>query len=290
MFESFRNSWQLVKASWAVLQADKELVWFPVLSAVTLIVVMMILAVPFGIFAFVTGADIGGDGFEMIFGAALLFVYYLIAASISTYFNVALAGAVMIRFDGGDPTMKDGFEVAGRSRGVIVRYAMVAATVGVILNIIEERFGFLGDVLSFLGGVAWNVATFLVVPIIAAGEVAAFDALKRSAALLKQTWGQQIVGNFTIGGITTLIFIAWMVVAGGLVFFLGNVTESPVIVIVGIIIVVLGLIVISVVSSALEQIYRVAVFRYAELGEAPGDFDIEVLRQAFKPKNKRGII
>ena len=46
MFAGLRNSWTLIKASAAVLRADKELIIFPIVSSIGVLVVMASFAVP----------------------------------------------------------------------------------------------------------------------------------------------------------------------------------------------------------------------------------------------------
>ncbi|UUZ47783.1 DUF6159 family protein [Massilia sp. B-10] len=72
---------------------------------------------------------------------------------------------------------------------------MIAATVGVILRAIQERVGFLGRIIVGMLGVGWTIATFLVVPVLVARDKGPVDSIKDSAALLKQTWGENVIGQ-----------------------------------------------------------------------------------------------
>ncbi|MDQ7036519.1 MAG: DUF6159 family protein [Anaerolineae bacterium] len=201
MFGSFSRSWQLVKASWAVLKADKELILFPIISSITLVIVSIIMFIPSAIIAFsldVAGLGEGGAG---ILGYIGLFISYFVSYTIIIYFNTGLIGAAMIRLDGGDPTLSDGFRIANERISKILAYAAISATVGVILRIIEERAGFIGDIIASIIGFAWNLATFLVIPVLVSTDMGPIEAVKHSGSLLKKTWGEQITGNFSIGGI-----------------------------------------------------------------------------------------
>ena len=191
MFESWGRSWQLVKASWAVLQADKELLWFPVISGIITILICIVMFIPsvvVSITLFSTGAS---EGVTEVFGFVGLFIFYLVTYTISIYFNTALIGAAMIRMDGGDPTMKDGFDIANSRLGKIIGFAAMSATVGVIIRVLQERGGIVGNIVSWLGGIAWNLATFLVIPVLVTQNIGPIDAVKRSASLLRETWGEQ---------------------------------------------------------------------------------------------------
>src|SRR5215510_10661996 len=126
--DSWRASWQLVKASWAVLKSDKELLWFPIISGITMLIICAVMLVPSIMWAF-TSAMVDGRRAEQtmqMVGYGLLFVFYIITYTVNIYFNVALVGAAMIRLDGGDPTLGDGFRTANERFGKIVGYAVIS--------------------------------------------------------------------------------------------------------------------------------------------------------------------
>ncbi len=96
--------------------------------------------------------------------------------------NTALVGAALIRLRGGDPTVADGFRIAASRVGPILGYAFIAATVGMVLRAISERSGFLGRLVVSLVGFAWNLATFLAVPVLVVEDVGPIEAVQRSAS------------------------------------------------------------------------------------------------------------
>jgi len=212
-----------------------------------------------------------------------LFLFYLVQYFIIFFFNSALVGTAMIRLDGGDPTVSDGLRIA-RSRFVqILGYAAIAATVGLILRIIEERAGFIGRWIAGLLGLAFTVATFLTVPILVSREVGPVEAVKESAALLKKTWGENIIGN---GGMGFVFFLFYLVVVGiGFVFVFGAAqTGNPALIVITLAMVVLAVVVVALVQSALQGVYSAALYRYASQGDAGASFPPALLGDAFKAK------
>lgn len=282
MFERLSNSWQLVKASFAVLRADKELVLFPIVSMIASIIVMITFAVPMFL-AGVFDSATSGDDFG-IAGIVTGFLFYLVMNFVVFFMNSALVGAAMIRLRGGDPTVRDGFRIASQHAGQILGYAAISATVGIILRALEERFGLLGQIVSFLGGVAWSVATYLVVPILVIEDIGPVDAVKRSASLLKRTWGEQIVGNFSIGLVFALLTIAALFLVGGPLVLLAIMTGSVAVVVLAIAIAVLVVIGIGLVGSALNGIYVAALYQYAVEGETSSFFAPDLVKGAFRQK------
>ncbi len=280
MFQRILKSWELVKASWQVLLADKELLIFPVISAIASIVVMATFAIP----AFLAGmidTAVAGEASVLSFLVALLF--YIVLYFVTFYFNSALVGAAMIRLEGGDPTVGDGLRIASKHFGSILGYAAIAATVGMILRAISERSGWLGRLVVSLIGFAWNVATFLAVPVLVIEGVSPVDAIKRSANLLKRTWGEQIVGNFSIGTIFGLLSFVLIIFGVGGIALAASLESVPLIITI-VVFLVLGLVSLGLVSSALTGIYTAAVYRYVTAGEVDSYFDAEVIKNTFKQK------
>jgi hypothetical protein len=211
------------------------------------------------------------------------FLFYVVQYFVIIFANTALVGAAMIRLEGGDPTVKDGFKIAFERIGVILQYALISATVGMILRFLSERGKRLGRIISSLGGMAWNLATFLVVPVLVVENVGPMEAVKRSANYLKKTWGEQIAGNFSVGVIFGLISFLIVLIAIPVMFLVIS-TESVALIVIAVVVFVLAFIIVGLINSTLSGIYIAAVYRYAAEGETGGFFDAEMVQGAFKPK------
>jgi len=277
MFDKISRSWHLVKASAGVLRSDKELLLFPVISSFASLLVLATFAVPVIGLRMFEGADIGPVGF------LVLFLFYVSQYFVIFFFNTALVGAAMIRLEGGDPTVADGLRIARSKIGVILGYAAIAATVGIVLKSLGERAGGLGKIIINLVGMAWTFATFLVVPILVTRDVGPIDAVKESVTLLKRTWGENVVGNvginFAFGIITTLVVIAAIAMVAGAAM-LGGAQLAIAAAVLGVIAVAL----VAVFQAALSGVYSAAVYRYAVDGQAPQGFSGGELQAAFRPK------
>lgn len=280
MFERFSRSWGLVKASSAVLGANKRLMVFPVLSAVCTLIVAASFLLP----AFASGMFGHMDRGHMTPASAiLLFLFYLTQYFVIIFFNSALVGAALVRLRGGNPTVSDGFRIAMSKLPGILGYAVISATVGMVLRAIQERAGFIGRWIAGLLGVAWTVATFLVVPVLVNEEIGPFDAIKQSAQLLKRTWGENLIGNAGIGlafGLLTML----VVLGGVALVFLAISMNSAAAVAVVVALCVLAALTLAVIQSALHGIYAAAVYRYAEEGDVGAGFDKALVADAFKIK------
>ena len=277
--ESISRSWALVKASWRVLRSDKALVVYPIVSLLLTVVVMAVFALPMLL----------GGSFDRwsrqtsnITDYLLLFVFYIATYSVVIFCNAALVAAANIRLNGGDPTVRDGFRIAASRLPAIIAWAIVSATVGIVLRAIAERAGFLGAIVAGIIGFAWNVVTFLVVPILVIEGVGPIEAVRRSGGLLRRTWGEQIIGNFSIGLVIGLLILAVCVVGAGIAYLLFQVAAAlGVIAVIALVVVVAAL---SLISAALSGIFTVALYRYASQGSAGQFFDQGTLAGAFKVK------
>jgi hypothetical protein len=187
MIEKLKNSWTLVKSSARVLREDKELLIFPIISVIGLLVVSALFIVPL-LFGSLLDSFFGGE--SGIFGYIFLFFFYLVQYVVIFFANTALVSAARIRLQGGDPTVSDGFRIAASRLGSILGYALIAATVGLILKAFSDKSKGWGRFVISLIGFAWNVATFLVVPVLAAENVGPIEAIKRSVTLLKKNLGR----------------------------------------------------------------------------------------------------
>jgi hypothetical protein len=224
------------------------------------------------------------DGNALSIGLYVLaFLFYLSQYFVIFFFNSALVGAAMIRLEGGDPTVSDGMRIATSRMGAIFGYAFIAATVGMILRAIQERVGFIGQIIVGLIGVGWTLATAMVVPVLVTKDVGPIDAVKERALLLKETWGENIIGQGGIGLAFGFIYFGVAIAAAVLIIF-AVMTKSIPLIIIAAVIAVIAFILTGLIQSALSGIYSAALYRYATTRESSAGFDSGVLQQAFAPK------
>ena len=274
--QRIRNSWELGKISWSVLRSDRTLAWFPVLSAV---VSLLVIAVFAGLVA-TTGVDTteGKESLEAI-GWVFVVVGYIALAFVATYFLAALVHGANERLEGRDVSLSGSLGAANSKLHRILPWAIVQGTVSVIISAIEERAGFVGQIVVRLIGAAWTIVTFLTIPIIMMEDLGPWNALKRSGTLLKQTWGENLAAQAGFG-----LFAMAASIPGIALIALGIATNDT-IGLVGLgLIGVIWILIVSVVISAMSGIYRIALYRFAVDGKAPGAFASADLGGAFGPR------
>jgi hypothetical protein len=280
MAGSIANSFALVKASANVLKQDKELLVFPLMSSIATVLVVASFIAPI----FMIGPEFFAEGEEASYLAySLGFLFYVVQYTVIFFFNAALVGAALIRLDGGDPTVSDGLAIASKRLGSILGYAVIAATVGMVLRFIQERAGFVGRIVTGLIGMAWTLTTYLTVPILVTKDIGPIDAVKESAAMFKRTWGEQVVGNFGIGIAIFLMGLSWTLVSCILIYLTVGVTGNVALMVIAAVVMVLGYVLLALFASALNGIYTAALYRYAITGDT-GHFDAGIMGNAFRPK------
>lgn len=280
------RGWALTRESWEVLKRDRSLVIFPILSTIFAIIAAIAIWVPALILQGVFEGQNVDNQDPVLYIAAAVMAY--VSTFIAIFFNVALAACAARSMRGEDTKVGEGIKAAMQRLGPIIGWTFVTATLGLILHALENlkgRLPLVGQIIAgivlWLVGAAWAVATFFVVPVIAFEGVGPLQSLKRSTAVVKARWGEGATGAATIGMVTFLVSFAIAVVGGvGFAALAGAGLQLPAVAVA--VIAVVGIIVVSLISAALSQIFRVAVYQYAVTGQAPGGFDGQLLQSAFK--------
>jgi hypothetical protein len=269
------RTWSLMSACWQVLKRDKGLLVFPLLSGICCLALLASFAVPLYATGAWQSAKSGDAGGHRLAYYALLFLFYLASYFIIVFFNAGVVACATIRLDGGDPTIGDGFRVAATRLPVILGWALVSATVGLILKLIEDSSNKVGRFAAGLLGAGWTITTFLAVPILVVENKNPISALKDSAALLKKTWGEQLASTFSFGILFLLLSLPAV-----LIVVLGLASGSLATAMICIGLAVLYWIGLALVQSALQSIFQVALYLYAKGGQVPEGFQAELLSGA----------
>jgi Family of unknown function (DUF6159) len=272
--QRIKNSWELAKVSWSVLRSDKALAVFPLLSALAGLLVVGIVA---GLTA-ATGVNGGGNGSLKAIGYVFIVAGYIAMAFVATYFLAALVHAANEALEGRRADLADCFAAANQRLHRILPWAIVQASVSMVIQALESQ-RFIGQLVAALIGTAWAVLTFLTVPIIMLEDLGPINALKRSGHLLRGTWGENLSAQFGFG-----LFGLIAMLPGILVIAIGASSGSTVGVVVAAAIGVAWIVVVSLVVSALSGIYRTALYRFAVDGAAPPAFADADLANALGPR------
>lgn len=282
MFRRLRASWALTRACFQVLKKDRELMLFPFFC---------------GLFTVLTGVAALVPGYYLLDGqvsetarqigfTALGLGYSFTAYSIILFFNVALLSCAKKRFEGGDPTLADGFRAGFSNLGVIFSWAAVGGLVSLIMRQLEENLGFLGSIMARFLGSAFAVASYFAVPVMVFEKVGPLDAFKRSGEIIRKSWGEALGAYLGFHVLTTIA--AWLVffsLGGSVVASISLGSALPFEA--GLVFCVLTVLAVAILSSCLSQIFQAALYVYATTGEVPAELGQDLVEQAFQPKKGR---
>ncbi len=272
MFTRFQRSWELTKQSAALLAKDKVLMVFPLMSGIATIALIVSFMVPM----FRSGAFNelhAGNATPQTY--AVLFAFYFCCYFVQIFFACALMASANMAFSGGRATLANGFSFAVERIGRIFMWALVSATVGLILRTLQERAGKIGRIIIGLMGMAWSILTYFMVPVIVFEDLGVTDGVKRSGALVKKTWGEGIGKGISFFAFTLLGMIACIALT-----VVGMMVHPAV----GLMLMVTSFAVLVTGISAMDGIFKVALYRYACWGTVPEGFSPDMVQGAFARK------
>ncbi len=275
------RSWRLLRASFSVLRADPELLIFPAVAmALSLIVGVIGVAILLSSGPSGTTAGASHSARSTVFVGSLIAAYPL--TFVSLYCGVALAAVLAGRLEGRQVSNRDGWMAARQRLGIIAAWSLLVCTVGALLRVLEERLPLGGRIVAAIVGLSWSLATLFAVPVLAYENLGPLETLRRSSQIFRRRWGAQIGGSVGIGALGALVAVPMVLL---IVIGLASPSGS------GALLVVLGavgLFATIAANTALEQIYRVFVYRSAVgLDTSAGPFAKGDLQAPFKARRRR---
>jgi hypothetical protein len=273
------NSMELLKSSWGVLRTHKQLLVFPIISAIATLLLIAALILPA---YYVTGASNGHINNQAWF-YVFFFIFYFIGSFIVIFFNTGLIACAQECLRGGDPDFSHGWNIAKQNIGKIAGWALINATVGLVLKAIRERAGIFGAIIAGIIDVAWNLITFFVIPVLIFQGFGVIDSIKESAKIFKRTWGENMVARFSLG---IIFFLLGLV--GVVPIVLAVLTKSAIVIIVISAVVLMYWTVLGVISASLTGILATALYDYAVTGQVPPAYNPQTIAYAFQPKKGKG--
>ncbi len=282
MFERISRGYHLARSSWGVLLQDKHLLWFPFVSGLLMLLVIASFAIPIATLVdpqqFQQQTE-NNDGKPPVWVYPVAFAFYFCSYFVIIFCNSALVGCALIRFNGGEPSVRDGFRIAFARLPQIFTWALVSATVGMALKALEGANEKVGIWVSRILGAAWSIMTYFVVPVLVVEKVGPIEAVSRSVAILRKSWGEAAVGNLGLGLFMFLLFIPVILlfVGAGLAFNAGIAPVGIALVVAGVVAFLLH----AAVSTALNTILLAALYKYAADQQVAPGFDRQAFEGAF---------
>lgn len=285
---AFSRSWMITKLAFGVINKDRELLAFALLSFVFSAIFAIAMIFPTVIPALME------DGFSQesleVYQYVILFATYFGLAFIATFFNVCVVYTTKIRFEGGNATFGESIRFALSRIVIIIQWSLLSATVGLLLRLLHNfasRLGKIGEIVAniIIGllGMAWSIMTIFVVPVLVYEGLGPIDAIKKSTKVIKATWGESLIRSIGLGLVQLLVFGLIIVACGALTVALMSAFDIAGMLIGiatgGALLLLAGLI-----FTVANTIFNTALYVYANNNIIASGFNEEIVRGAFKPK------
>ena len=279
-FGRIANTWSLIGTSWDMVKKDKEMLVFPLISGLCL----LLLLGSFGMGMLDADEQAwrpparDAAMAEQISYYGKIFIFYFCTYFVMMFFNTGIIACAVIRMRGGDPSLGDGFKMAFARVPLLLGWALIAATVGLILRIIEDRSATVGKIIAGLLGMAWSLTTFLVLPVLVVDCKGPFSAIKDSTKMLKTTWGEQLIAGYSFG-------LLWFVCClPGLLIFAAAFMLADSYIIVWLVLLIVYMVILALVFSVMQTCFQAALYYYARQSVAPPGWDVGMLAGAVGTK------
>lgn len=293
--QKISNSWEFAKLSYGIIWDHKKLVIFPILSGAAAILVTASFVLPlWGTgtleqWASATSSSSSGSGSAANGGEDVpiaawitLFLFYFCNYFVIVFFNAALTASVIEVMKGQPPRLGYGLSIAAARLPQIVGWAALSAVVGVVLKALESNEK-VGRYVSAILGTAWTAMTYFVVPTLVVDRSGPIDAIKKSLRTLKSTWGEALIGNFSMGFLSFLVMLPILLLGGLLIFFaVGTGSDVALAAAIAITVVVAGFAIAA--NAAADVIFQTILFHHATGRTLPDRVDPLELEQAFRAR------
>ena len=225
------RSWQIFCKSLTLIGKEKKLLIFPLLSACAMLLLLVfIIAGIAGVICFAANgspegvqaafADSGTEEGNPALNAvafAIFALVYLFCMTVVNFCNTAFFSEIIRGLSGENVSVSRGFGYALYRLKAIFLWSLLASTVGIVLSVLERRAGLVGRIVLKLIGVVWAVASVFAIPaLVCDAELTnPFTALKRSASIIRRTWGETLIGFAGLHVITGVgVFLFFLAVFG----------------------------------------------------------------------------
>jgi hypothetical protein len=269
------NTWSLMKSSFGVLKQEKKLLLFPVFSGVFTLLVLAGFFIP----VFITGHVPYLNEFNNLSDPArytLIFLFYFVNYFIVMFFNSAAVAYAIDVMRGGTPSIAAAFAKVRSRIMPLLGWTLIASTIGLILNSIENQSDKIGRIVIAFIGLSWTVLSFLVLPILIVEGKGPITALKESVAMVKKVWAEQLVGHFSFGLLFSLILIPVALLSFAIMAMEGIFVWA------GFALLLLVGICAGILQWILQSIFMGAVYLYVRDHEVPDTFSLSQIDSAMR--------
>jgi len=250
------RGFRLARVSWEVLSSDRRLLLLPLMAALCSLLAILATAV------LARRLHVGSDAVQVV---APVWTAAYVVSFVTIFFNVALVHVVVRRWRGEPARLVDGLGAAGARAFAIAGWAVLTTTVGLVLQLIERlTLGISQIVIGIVADVAWTIASFFVVPVLALERGGPVRSLRRSTSIIRERWAEGLGGATPIALATMMVLlpVLGLMFIGAVLFAMGLTAPG----LLAMVVAGAAGILVWMVSVALSQVFTLAVFQHATDG------------------------
>lgn len=276
MANQIQRGWELTKQSLPVLKANKRILIFPIISSIGCLIIFSVIAAPLW--------HIESNFLQSSHESPLLIALAIIALLavlfvcnlIVIYCNAALIASIANYFQTKKLSLSYGLKAAKKCFPNIILWTLFNTTIGFILRTFQSRLGQITAIASILLGIAWSIISYFVVPILVLENISPIKAIKRSSHTLHKTWGSSLISNIRLG---LIVFVARLIafIPLAIMIYIGGTTN----VLIGFIICVVLMFILTIISSATNNILRTVLYLYSVDNNIELPYNTETIKNAF---------
>ncbi len=291
------KSGSLISASWQIVKKEKGIIISQVIGAVAWLVVFALgVLVVYNLGASNVVMDNGTlseASFDMSPIGIIFSLFLIILLSVITHIVSAFVLILALaRFRSEPVTSSMAIDkLKSRLKGIIL-FSLLSSTVGLILNILQDRIPFLGGkIVAWLGSVAWAIASMFGLAVaVDQGQDNPVKAVKESAGIVKKTFGDNIKINIVLLPIVLLGVLLTFVVSAltGVLVTTGGLSDTSSIIFTGSVFTV-ALVVTMILTSSIQAVIQAGLYEYAISGKTPENFNAEMFKSVITPKKAKKI-
>lgn len=283
------TGWKIFKQCFGIIKHNPELWRYMVMSMVLNIGILFL---SFAIIAIdsvtttILSKQSNGDMMFEVLGVIFCVVTMYISTAVTYFYATALSIHVLSVFKGEQITYKDCVSKARKKLPAILSYALISTVIGYILSFIEEKFKFIGFIISKVLGLLWSLAVTFTLPLIADSDTNGVSSIKKSISLFKETWGETISSRVYVGGFIFLIYFLIMIPATIFIGFVLYSIMGIISILISIGIFFLGIIILATANTLASNVLNVALYYYVKYKVVPPSFSADLLSSALIAKRK----
>jgi hypothetical protein len=218
-------------------------------------------------------------------GSLFFLLIYFVSMFLVTFFNVAFYSEIIAALNGKRVSLRRGLSTARSRLPSIFAWSLLAGLVGWLIRAIEQRLPFAARIVTGLIGMAWSVAAVFAIPVIIQEQATRnpIKILQQSAATLKRTWGEGLIGyvGFSAGSVVCFVCsLPPLLLAGMLALFF----KSVWLMVIAGLMWLICLLLLAYVSGVASNVFRCALYLYAAEGVVPAPYNEDLLDMAWKVK------